>query len=208
VCDLWINKKPLTSSILPTVQLCGLWLNPFGPSVIPYETSSVQPAVLIPKDSKLFSHLQIDWANCCLLINPREESPLLLLSIAQLRCQCPKTFVWPRGRTLCTNCKEAVCTYKKFLNQPRLPFIIYLFFEIFTRLYYSKFYLLLFPVPWRNIFSFFPFIHMFIQCLGHFSPLLPTSSLSPLLLSSPLLPPSLPGRNYLALISNFVEERV
>jgi hypothetical protein len=48
--------------------------------------------------------------------------------------------------------------------------------------------------------SFF-FIHMCIQCLGHFSPLLPTPSLTP-------PNPSLPGRNYFALISNFVEERV
>jgi hypothetical protein len=39
---------------------------------------------------------------------------------------------------------------------------------------------------------FISFIHMCIQCLGNFS--LPT--------------PSLPGRNYYALISNFFEERV
>jgi hypothetical protein len=49
-------------------------------------------------------------------------------------------------------------------------------------------------------------IHMCIQCLGHFSPLNPPyHPLCPL----PLPPtPSLPGRNYFALISNFVEERV
>jgi hypothetical protein len=47
---------------------------------------------------------------------------------------------------------------------------------------------------------FFCLIHMCIQCLGHFSPF-----------PHPLcLPPtsSIPGRNYFALISNFVEERV
>jgi hypothetical protein len=51
-------------------------------------------------------------------------------------------------------------------------------------------------------FSFnFYFIHMCIQCLGHFSPLPPAPSLT--------LPyPLLPSRNYFALISNFVEERV
>jgi hypothetical protein len=48
------------------------------------------------------------------------------------------------------------------------------------------------------------FIHMCIQCLGHFSPHhLPC--LSPLPLPCT---PSLPGRNYFALISKFVEERV
>jgi hypothetical protein len=41
----------------------------------------------------------------------------------------------------------------------------------------------------------FSFIHMCIQCLGHFFP-------------PPFLFPSLPGRNYFALISDFVEERV
>jgi hypothetical protein len=54
-------------------------------------------------------------------------------------------------------------------------------------------------------FSFnFYFIHMCIQCLGHFSPLLPTPYLTPLPPPYPLLP----SRNYSALISNFVEERV
>jgi hypothetical protein len=46
---------------------------------------------------------------------------------------------------------------------------------------------------------------MCMQCLGHFSPL-PHPSLTPFPCCS--LPyPSLPGRNYSALISNFVEER-
>jgi hypothetical protein len=49
--------------------------------------------------------------------------------------------------------------------------------------------------------SFF-FIHMYIQCLGHFSPLPPTPSLNhptpPLSPATPLLP----GRNYFALMSN------
>jgi hypothetical protein len=54
----------------------------------------------------------------------------------------------------------------------------------------------------------FSFSHMCIQCLGHFSPFppapsftYPTPSLSP---PTPLLP----GRNYFALMSNFVEEKV
>jgi hypothetical protein len=51
------------------------------------------------------------------------------------------------------------------------------------------------------------FIHMYIQCLDHFSPL-PHCSL-PFPHPLPLPPiPLLPGRNYFALISNFVEERV
>jgi hypothetical protein len=57
-----------------------------------------------------------------------------------------------------------------------------------------------------NVISFY-FIHMCIQCLGHFSPLLP----APCLMPHPLpysSNPSLPGRNYFALISNFVEETV
>jgi hypothetical protein len=56
---------------------------------------------------------------------------------------------------------------------------------------------------------FFNFIiHMCIQGLGHFSPCphpLPYYPLHPL----PLFPtPSIPSRNYFALISNFVVERV
>jgi hypothetical protein len=51
---------------------------------------------------------------------------------------------------------------------------------------------------------FISFIHMCIQCLGHFSPLPPTASLSPVPSLSPPTP-SLPGRNYFALTSNFVE---
>jgi hypothetical protein len=54
---------------------------------------------------------------------------------------------------------------------------------------------------------FFSFIHMFIKCLGHFSPLPLPSPFSPT--PFPLPPtPSLPGRNCSALFSNFVEERV
>jgi hypothetical protein len=50
---------------------------------------------------------------------------------------------------------------------------------------------------------------MCIQCLGHFSPLPSTPSLIPLPHSLPYSPyPSLLGKNYFALISNFVEERV
>jgi hypothetical protein len=52
-----------------------------------------------------------------------------------------------------------------------------------------------------SIFFNFYFIHMYIQCLGHFFPLSPIPSL-------PLPYPSLPRRNYSALISNFVEEKV
>jgi hypothetical protein len=53
-------------------------------------------------------------------------------------------------------------------------------------------------------FNFF-IIHMCIQCLGHYSPLPPPS---PLPQTLPLPSPSIPSRNYFALISNFVEERV
>jgi hypothetical protein len=56
------------------------------------------------------------------------------------------------------------------------------------------------------LYSFF--IHMCIQCLGHFSPCpqpLPYPPLHPL----PCPPTSsIPSRNYFALISNFVEERL
>jgi hypothetical protein len=54
---------------------------------------------------------------------------------------------------------------------------------------------------------FFYYIHMCIQCLGHFPPF-PRPSFDPPLL--PPLPPNLllPGRNYFALVSSFVEERV
>jgi hypothetical protein len=45
---------------------------------------------------------------------------------------------------------------------------------------------------------------------GSFLPLLPPPPFSPAPTASSLTPsyPSLPGRNYFALISNFVEERV
>jgi hypothetical protein len=56
-----------------------------------------------------------------------------------------------------------------------------------------------------EMFFNYSFILMCI-CLGHLSPLPPSSTLSPLphLLSPP---PSLPGRTCSALISNFVEEK-
>jgi hypothetical protein len=50
-------------------------------------------------------------------------------------------------------------------------------------------------------FFLYSFIHMCIHCLGHFSPILLTPSLSP----HPT--PSFPGRTCSALISNFVEEK-
>jgi hypothetical protein len=59
------------------------------------------------------------------------------------------------------------------------------------------------------LFNFYCFIiHMCIQCLGHFSPMLPPPPLPPT-----LLPPSPPHplhtqQKLFALISNFVEERV
>jgi hypothetical protein len=55
-------------------------------------------------------------------------------------------------------------------------------------------------------FLFFFIIHMCIQGLGHFSPLPPPPPLPPTL--PPPSPPSIPSRNYFALISNFVVERV
>jgi hypothetical protein len=57
------------------------------------------------------------------------------------------------------------------------------------------------------VFFFFSFIHMCIQCLGHFSLLPPSPSLPPIPSLSPL-PSLLPDRNYFALISDFVEKRV
>jgi hypothetical protein len=45
-------------------------------------------------------------------------------------------------------------------------------------------------------FIFFSFIHMCIQCLGHFSPLPPAPSLAYPNLSLSHTIPSLPGRNY------------
>jgi hypothetical protein len=61
-----------------------------------------------------------------------------------------------------------------------------------------------------EVFSFFYcfIIHMCIQGLGHFSPLPPPPPL-PATLPLPLpLTPSIPSRNYFALISNIVEERI
>jgi hypothetical protein len=70
----------------------------------------------------------------------------------------------------------------------------------------------------RSVFSFLFFIylfifycfiiHMCIQGLGHFSPLPPPPPLPPT--PPPPSPPhpSIPSRNYFALISDFVEERV
>jgi hypothetical protein len=56
-------------------------------------------------------------------------------------------------------------------------------------------------------FKFFSFIYMCIQCLGYFLLLSPALSLTPTPL--PLPPtPSLPDRNYFALIFNFVEDTV
>jgi hypothetical protein len=49
---------------------------------------------------------------------------------------------------------------------------------------------------------------MCIQCLGHFYPLLPATSCIPPTPSLSPPTPSLPSRNYFALISNFIEERV
>jgi hypothetical protein len=65
---------------------------------------------------------------------------------------------------------------------------------------------------WGFFLNFY-FIHMCTQCLGYFSPLppSPTPSLSlPICPSPSLTPPypSIPNRNYSALISNFVVERV
>jgi hypothetical protein len=62
-------------------------------------------------------------------------------------------------------------------------------------------------IPLIYLFINFYFIHMCIQCLRHFSTLPPPSPLPPRPL--PLPPtPLIPGRNYFALICNFVVERV
>jgi hypothetical protein len=68
--------------------------------------------------------------------------------------------------------------------------------------------LLLSALSWSFFFFHFSFIiHMCIQGLVHFSPLPPPPPLPPH--SSPFLsPPSIPSRNYFALIYNFVVERV
>jgi hypothetical protein len=65
-----------------------------------------------------------------------------------------------------------------------------------------KFYLV------HSLFFYCFIIHMGIQGLGPFSPLPPPPPLPPT--PPPLSPPtpSIPSRNYFALISNFVEERV
>jgi hypothetical protein len=60
---------------------------------------------------------------------------------------------------------------------------------------------------WEILFFSF-FIHMCIQYLGHFSPLLPLPPLPPTPPPPSPPTPSIPSRNYFALISNFVEERV
>jgi hypothetical protein len=64
-------------------------------------------------------------------------------------------------------------------------------------------------LPQKDWFYLFciSFIHMCMQCLGHFSPFPPALSPSPAPSLSPPTP-SIPGRNYFALISNFVEETV
>jgi hypothetical protein len=66
--------------------------------------------------------------------------------------------------------------------------------------------LLLLRIMAKLFFFNFYFMHMCIQCLGHFSPLPPALSLTPPPNSLPY--PLRPGRNYIALIYNFVEERV
>jgi hypothetical protein len=69
----------------------------------------------------------------------------------------------------------------------------------------------------RNVFLFYLYniyilffsfiIHMCIKGLVHFSPLPPPPPLPPTL-PPPSPPSSIPSRNYFALISNFVVERV
>jgi hypothetical protein len=60
-----------------------------------------------------------------------------------------------------------------------------------------------------EFFMFFSFIiHMCIQGLRHFSPLPAPPPLPPTLTPPSPLTPSIPSRNYFALISNFVVERV
>jgi hypothetical protein len=63
------------------------------------------------------------------------------------------------------------------------------------------------PLEMWFFFHFSFIIHMCIQGLGHFSPLPPPPPLPPTP-PPPSNPPSIPSRNYFALISNFVVERV
>jgi hypothetical protein len=69
-----------------------------------------------------------------------------------------------------------------------------------------------FLVYWKHLtFVFFSFsfiIHMCIQGLVHFSPLPPPPPLPPTPPPPSPPTPSIPSRNYFALISNFVVERV
>jgi hypothetical protein len=68
---------------------------------------------------------------------------------------------------------------------------IYLFYYLF--IYFLKF-----------LFFYYSYVH---TMLGSFLPTAPTPPLPPCSLPVPHTP-SIPGRNYFALISNFVEERV
>jgi hypothetical protein len=60
----------------------------------------------------------------------------------------------------------------------------------------------------KKIFFYYFIIHMCIQGLGHFSLLPPPPPLPPTPPPPSPPTPSIPGRNYFALISNFVEERI
>jgi hypothetical protein len=77
------------------------------------------------------------------------------------------------------------------------PYWVLFYFISFNFNFFNSWFLLV----WTQIFYFFySFIHMCIHCLGHFSTLLPSPTLSPLL-------PSVPGRSCSALITNFVVEK-
>jgi hypothetical protein len=83
-----------------------------------------------------------------------------------------------------------------------IPMIMQFFFFLSVAVMGYLDFTLIFLVDESVFFCFlYSFIHMYIHCLGHFSPLPLTPSLS-------LHPSLVPGRIFSALISNFVEQKV
>jgi hypothetical protein len=79
---------------------------------------------------------------------------------------------------------------------------------LYLIMYCGGYHFVFFPSCMTFLLLLFSFIHMCIQCLGHFSLLYPAPSLTYPPPPTPFGTPSPPGRNYFSLISNFVEERV